>query len=162
VGSQSFLIAEVLLPSLAATAATAGRLANVLVAGDLILFTGGIGSGKTTFIQGLAQGLGVKGPVTSPSFVIQAIYSSGRLPLSHVDLYRLTTREEVEAIGWEDYLESSVTVVEWADRYKFFDEPYLTLDLALGPRDEDRVMTVTATGDDWPARVAAIFQAGSE
>lgn len=99
------------------TAALAHRLAAHLQAGDLILLQGGLGAGKTTFVQGLAQGLGVREPVTSPTFTLIHHYSGGRLPLYHFDLYRLEGEEEVADLGFEEYLEQQgVIVVEWAER----------------------------------------------
>jgi tRNA threonylcarbamoyladenosine biosynthesis protein TsaE len=144
------------LPSSEASRDLAVNLAYVLKVGDLLLFTGGIGSGKTTFIQGLAKGLDVKERVTSPSFILQAVYESGRIPLSHVDLYRLTTNEEIEDFGFEDYLESTVTAVEWADRYSRFQPPCLRLNFEFGPLEDDRIITVIPDGGDWSERLALI------
>lgn len=149
-------LAHILLPTRQATCELANRLATLLRAGDLILLTGGIGSGKTTFTQALAESLGVQELVTSPSFVIQATYQSGRVPLSHVDLYRLTTLEEIEEVGWEDYLEDSVTVIEWADRYQRYDWPNLTLAFGFGVGENERAVDVYATGGDWPDRFRVI------
>jgi tRNA threonylcarbamoyladenosine biosynthesis protein TsaE len=99
------------------TAALARRLAAHLQAGDLILLQGGLGAGKTTFVQGLAQGLGVREPVTSPTFTLIHHYSGGRLPLFHFDLYRLEGEQEIADLGFEEYLEQrGVIVVEWAER----------------------------------------------
>jgi tRNA threonylcarbamoyladenosine biosynthesis protein TsaE len=149
------------LSSVAATRDAAGRLAQVLRPGDLVLLTGGIGSGKTTFVQALAKGLDVRDRVTSPSFVLHAVYESGRVPLSHVDLYRLETAEEVEGIGFEEDLDVAVTVVEWADRYIGFETPYLVVALDLGPREDDRMLTMTPEGGDWPERLCAAFPEGA-
>jgi tRNA threonylcarbamoyladenosine biosynthesis protein TsaE len=145
------------LSSVAATRDAAARLADVLRAGDLLLLNGGIGSGKTTFVQALAAALGIEDQVTSPSFVLQVVYESGRVPLSHVDLYRLDTAEEVEGIGLEDYLDTAVTAVEWADRYAHFEPPCLVLGFALGPGEQDRMLTISPEGGDWSERIAAAF-----
>jgi tRNA threonylcarbamoyladenosine biosynthesis protein TsaE len=147
------------LPSVAATTHAATRLAGILGAGDLVLFTGGIGSGKTTFVKAMAAALGVQDLVTSPSFVLHAVYPSGRVPLSHVDLYRLENAEEVESIGFEDYLDTSVTAVEWADRYAGFEAPYLIAALDLGLREDERMLTITPTGGDWIERLRIAFPA---
>lgn len=146
------------LPSAEASRDIAVNLAHVLRAGDLLLFTGGIGSGKTTFIQALAEGLGVKERVTSPAFMLQAVYESGRIPLNHMDFYRLSTDEEIEDIGFEDYLDSAVTAVEWADRYSRFQPPNLVLNFEFGPLEDDRIMTVLPDGGDWLERLALIFR----
>jgi len=88
----------------------------LLEAGDVILLEGGLGAGKTVLAQGIAQGLGVEDPVTSPTFTLIHEYA-GRLPLYHVDLYRLAGDADAAAIGLEEYIYGDgVTVVEWPDR----------------------------------------------
>lgn len=149
------------LSSVAATRDVAACLADVLRRGDLVLLTGGIGSGKTTFVKALGEALGVREHVTSPSFVLHAVYESGRVPLSHVDLYRLDSPEEVDGVGFEEYLDAAVTVVEWADRYTGFDVPYLDVALDLGPREDDRMLTITPEGGDWSERLKAAFPEGA-
>jgi len=90
-----------------------GRLARQ---GDLFLLVGGLGAGKTCLTQGIAWGLGIAGYATSPSFVVINQYR-GRLPLYHIDLYRLDSIEEVIELGLDDYLYGSgVCVVEWAEK----------------------------------------------
>ena len=96
-----------------ALGAAFGRAAR---AGDVVLLEGPFGAGKTTFVQGLASGLGIAAGVTSPSFVIETQYR-GRLPLYHVDLYRLEHVEPDLLEGLEEHLYGDgVTAVEWADR----------------------------------------------
>ena len=87
--------------------------------GDVLALTGDLGAGKTHFVKGLAAGLGVnKADVTSPTFTLVNEYNGGRLPLFHIDLYRLDSAEEAIAIGLDEYLSSSgVTVIEWADKF---------------------------------------------
>ncbi|QJA06462.1 tRNA (adenosine(37)-N6)-threonylcarbamoyltransferase complex ATPase subunit type 1 TsaE [Thermosulfurimonas marina] len=98
------------------TRALAEALAQRLSAGDLVALIGDLGSGKTTFVQGLARGLGVPPEiyVTSPSFTLVNEYP-GRVPLFHVDLYRISP-EEVEDLGLSEMLSQGVVVVEWAER----------------------------------------------
>jgi tRNA threonylcarbamoyladenosine biosynthesis protein TsaE len=82
----------------------------------VVVLRGGLGSGKTTFVKGLAAGLGVRELVTSPSFAIVNEYE-GRIPVHHVDLYRLSSPDEVELIDLEPYLNGTgVTVIEWPER----------------------------------------------
>jgi tRNA threonylcarbamoyladenosine biosynthesis protein TsaE len=109
---------ELTTDSEAQTKELAVRLAPALAAGDLISLTGDLGAGKTRFVQGLAAGLGVVGPVNSPTFTIIKLYS-GRLPLYHFDVYRLTAPSELESLGFEEYFYGDgVTVVEWGDKVR--------------------------------------------
>ena len=86
------------------------------VRGDVILLEGNLGAGKTCLTQGIALGLGIRGPVRSPTFIL-ANEHHGRLTLYHVDLYRLDALKEVEDLGLDDYIEGEgLTVVEWADK----------------------------------------------
>lgn len=97
------------------TASFGARLAQVLRAGDLLVLTGELGAGKTTLTQGIAEGLGVRGPITSPTFVIARTHPSlvGGPHLVHVDAYRLSGREQMADLDLELALEDSVVVVEW-------------------------------------------------
>jgi tRNA threonylcarbamoyladenosine biosynthesis protein TsaE len=91
------------------------RMAGLLRAGDLVLLSGALGAGKTTLAQGLGKGLGVRGPVTSPTFVIARVHPSivGGPALVHVDAYRLAGWDELEDLDLEAALDRAVTVVEW-------------------------------------------------
>ena len=91
------------------------RLAGLLRAGDLVVLTGELGAGKTTLVQGIGAGLGVRAPVVSPTFVIARVHRDGRLPLIHVDAYRLGSDAEVDDLDLDADLESAVTVVEWGE-----------------------------------------------
>ena len=92
------------------------RLGKLAQLGDVFLLVGGLGTGKTCLTQGIAWGLGIKGYATSPSFVVINQYQ-GRLPLYHIDLYRLDHIEEVIELGLDDYLYGrGVCVVEWAEK----------------------------------------------
>lgn len=144
------------LESVSETAGVAARLASILQAGDLLLFTGEIGAGKTTFIQALAKNLGITEYVTSPTFVLHALYESGRVMLSHVDLYRLNNDVEVESFGFEDYYDTAVTVVEWSDRYSGFQAPSLTLHFEYGALENERILTILPDGGDWADRLASL------
>lgn len=84
--------------------------------GDVYALTGDLGVGKTIFAKGLAAGLGIDEPITSPTFTILQVYNSGRLPLYHFDVYRIIELDEMDEIGYEDYFYGDgVTLVEWAD-----------------------------------------------
>ena len=105
----------VVLPTAESTAALGRRLAGVLRAGDLVVLAGGLGAGKTTLTQGIGAGLGVRGDVTSPTFVIARVHraTAGGPDLVHVDAYRLGSLVEVDDLDLDASLADSVTVVEW-------------------------------------------------
>ncbi len=84
--------------------------------GQIYTLIGDLGTGKTVFTQGFAEGMGVKEYVNSPTFTILQVYEDGRLPLYHFDVYRIEEPEEMEEIGYEDYFfGDGVTLIEWAD-----------------------------------------------
>ncbi len=92
------------------------KLAQLLQPGDVIAYYGGLGAGKTAFTRGVAAGLGVQERVTSPTYTIVNEYLSGRMPLFHFDMYRLSSSDELFDIGWEDYLaRGGVCAVEWSE-----------------------------------------------
>lgn len=139
------------------TAGLAFKFSEILEKGDILLFTGEIGTGKTTFIQALAKNLGIEELVTSPTFVIHMLRESGRIPLSHVDLYRLNGDDEVEGIGFEEYYDTAVTVVEWADRYSGFEPPYIELHFEYGSHENERIVSILPNGGDWNKRLSGIL-----
>ena len=92
------------------------KLGQTLPAGTVIAYRGDLGAGKTAFTRGLARGLGITDPVTSPTYTIVNEYLSGRLPLFHFDMYRLHSADELFDIGWDDYLErGGICAVEWSE-----------------------------------------------
>lgn len=107
--------AELVLPTARDTQDFGVRLAALLRAGDLIVLTGDLGAGKTTFTQGLGEGLGVRGPITSPTFVIARVHPSlvGGPDLVHVDAYRLGGALELDDLDLDADLDAGVVVVEW-------------------------------------------------
>ena len=91
-------------------------LSKVLSPGTVIAYRGDLGAGKTAFTRGLARGLGVTDPVTSPTYTIVNEYLGGRMPLFHFDMYRLRSSDDLWDIGWDDYLErGGVCAVEWSE-----------------------------------------------
>jgi tRNA threonylcarbamoyladenosine biosynthesis protein TsaE len=114
-GDQEPVAASVVLPTAEDTRAWGERLGALLRAGDLVVLTGELGAGKTTLTQGIGDGLGVRGPVTSPTFVIARVHPSlvGGPALVHVDAYRLGGFAELDDLDLDTSLEESVTVVEW-------------------------------------------------
>jgi tRNA threonylcarbamoyladenosine biosynthesis protein TsaE len=92
------------------------KLAAKLQTGTILALTGQLGAGKTTLIQGIAQGLGIKDLVTSPTFILINEYPA-KIPLVHLDLYRLDSEAQIEDLGIEEYFEKpAVMVVEWAEK----------------------------------------------
>lgn len=94
------------------------RVARLLRPGDVLLLQGPLGAGKTTFAQGLGVGLGIEGPVRSPTFVLLARHDAGTgsMPLSHADLYRLDDPAQVEELALEEQAADGVLLVEWPER----------------------------------------------
>lgn len=107
----------------AETEAAGEELGRRLSKGDLVLLKGELGAGKTTFVRGIARGIGSPAPVASPTFQLVRIYP-GRVQLAHVDLYRLETGAELRDLGLEELLDAGAVVVEWGER---LDSPRATL-----------------------------------
>jgi tRNA threonylcarbamoyladenosine biosynthesis protein TsaE len=99
------------------TAAVGRDLAGALNAGDIVLLYGDLGAGKTAFVRGIAEGLGVhRDEVSSPTFTLVQEYRGGRLTLFHVDLYRLDDSREIDDLGLDEIAEAGVLVIEWAEK----------------------------------------------
>ncbi|MCI8329326.1 MAG: tRNA (adenosine(37)-N6)-threonylcarbamoyltransferase complex ATPase subunit type 1 TsaE [Oscillibacter sp.] len=133
----------------AETEALGRRLATALMPGCVLAYRGGLGMGKTAFTRGLAQGLGCRGRVTSPTFTIVNEYEGGRLPLFHFDMYRLKDAGGLFDIGWEDYLDrGGVCAVEWSEQVEEAMPPdAVTVTLARHPEREDwRIITIEGVG----------------
>lgn len=112
--------------------------------GELVAFYGGLGAGKTAFIRGLAAGLGISEPVTSPTYTVVNEYLSGRVPLFHFDLYRLSSADDLFDIGWEDYLQrGGVCAVEWSENAPEALEGAIEVRIAPGTDDESRIISIT-------------------
>lgn len=98
------------------THALGKQIGSQAKAGDVYTLTGDLGVGKTVFTQGMADGLGITEPVSSPTFTIVQIYEEGRLPFYHFDVYRIGDIEEMDEIGYEDYFYGNgVCMIEWAN-----------------------------------------------
>jgi tRNA threonylcarbamoyladenosine biosynthesis protein TsaE len=138
------------------TEAVGEAIGSQLRAGDLVVLTGDLGAGKTTFAKGLARALGVTQPVTSPTFTIVQEYD-GRLPLAHVDVYRLDRIQELHDLGFEELLEGRVTVVEWGEAIaQILPRDRVDVRIAMDDDDAHRVLEIVASGPAWAARRAAL------
>ncbi|SDI26462.1 tRNA threonylcarbamoyladenosine biosynthesis protein TsaE [Alteribacillus persepolensis] len=124
----------------------AKQIGTLLQPGDVLTLDGELGAGKTHFTKGIASALGIKEMVNSPTFTIMKEYE-GRLPLYHMDVYRLE-EEEAEEIGLEEYLEGDgVSVIEWADKITSLLPPE-KLEITLGREtDTTRVIQLHGVGD---------------
>lgn len=130
------------------TEALGRQIAGLLMPGSVLAFFGDLGAGKTAFIKGIAAGLGVTEPVTSPTFTIVNEYHSGRLPLFHFDLYRLEGEEDLYDIGWEDYPgRGGVCAVEWSERAPALFQDCIRILIARGETEQERRITIEGGGD---------------
>ena len=147
------------------------RLAGLLRPADLVVLAGSLGAGKTTLVQGIGEGLGVRGPITSPTFVIARVHPSlrGGPDLVHADAYRLGSALEVDDLDLDVDLDHSVTVVEWGEGLVeglaaghlriTIERPVAGAEAAAGPddgpedglQDQPRSVTVTGYGSRWEA-----------
>jgi tRNA threonylcarbamoyladenosine biosynthesis protein TsaE len=123
----------IFLPNSEATYNLGLSLGKTLTAGTVILLEGDLGAGKTTLVQGIAKGLGIKDFILSPTFTLVNEYLEGKLPLYHLDLYRLNPKEVEQMfleIYWEgDELPLGITAIEWPERLTYKPEHYLSIKL---------------------------------
>jgi tRNA threonylcarbamoyladenosine biosynthesis protein TsaE len=141
------------LPTVDDTRALGAELAALVRPGDLIVLVGPLGAGKTALTQGLGAALGVGEPVTSPTFVIARVHHGGRVPLVHVDAYRLGSMADVDDLDLDVTVGTSVTVVEWGQGLveQLADE---NLEVRLDRRDDDvRTAELVPHGASWEARL---------
>jgi tRNA threonylcarbamoyladenosine biosynthesis protein TsaE len=142
------------------TKAIAAALGAVLRPGDLVVLSGELGAGKTTFAKGLARGLGVIDTVTSPTFTIVQEYA-GPVPVAHVDVYRLDRVQELYDLGLDELADERVTFVEWGEAVAPVlprDRLVVRIDFA-GEAASDRRIEVTTEGSGWEARRGAVDDA---
>ncbi|HEX3669846.1 MAG TPA: tRNA (adenosine(37)-N6)-threonylcarbamoyltransferase complex ATPase subunit type 1 TsaE [Acidimicrobiia bacterium] len=135
----------------------AGTVGELLRAGDVVSLVGDLGAGKTVFARGVARALGVTEPVVSPSFTIVREYD-GRMPLVHVDVYRIDTVQELYDLGFEELVrDDAVTLVEWGDMIDgLLPVDRLDVRLAPGDTDDERVVEIEGHGRSWRGRAAEL------
>ena len=122
------------------TEAIGAALSKILTPGSVIAYRGDLGAGKTAFTRGLARGLGVGDPVTSPTYTIVNEYLGGRMPLFHFDMYRLHSADDLWDIGWEDYLErGGICAVEWSENVTDAMEDAITVTIEKLGEDTRRI-----------------------
>jgi tRNA threonylcarbamoyladenosine biosynthesis protein TsaE len=140
---------SITLPNAAATRHLGIALGRSLPPGSILLLEGDLGSGKTSLVQGIGEGLGITEPISSPTFVLLNEYPEGRIPLYHLDLYRLQP-SEVDELYLENYWEGievplGIVAIEWAERLGYLPSDYLKLQWIHA--DMGRVINVTAVLD---------------
>lgn len=131
------------------TSALAVAVGKRIREGTVLCMEGELGAGKTLFVQGMAATLGVESEVSSPTFNLMNIYE-GICPILHFDLYRLETEEQLEDIGFFEYVEDpeGIVVVEWADKFpEALPEEYVTVKLERTSLEEERRITFSAIGE---------------
>ena len=130
------------------TEALGQRLARCLAAGSVVALYGDLGAGKTAFVRGMARGLGILESVTSPTYTVVNEYLSGRMPLFHFDLYRLSGPDDLFDIGWEDYLDrGGVCAVEWSERAEELLEDAVRVTIRMADGPDSREITIEAGGN---------------
>ena len=135
----------------------AAQIALAVQPGDVILLSGELGAGKTTFTQGFGRALGVDSPITSPTFTLVQIYP-GRLQIVHVDVYRLEHLQEVIDLGLPEMLDDgAVALIEWGEAAApVLPSEFLRIRIEFGPGDDDRIFTVEPVGRAWQGRQLAL------
>jgi tRNA threonylcarbamoyladenosine biosynthesis protein TsaE len=135
----------------------AAQVAGLARPGDLVLLAGDMGAGKTTFTQGFGRALGVVEQVTSPTFTLVRTYEA-RIPLLHVDAYRLDSLQEVIDLGMHELLdEGAVALIEWGDIIApVLPTDFLEIRLEFGDADDDRRLRLRSVGQPWSTRMAAL------
>jgi tRNA threonylcarbamoyladenosine biosynthesis protein TsaE len=141
------------------TRAIAAALAAALRPGDVIALSGDLGAGKTCFVQGAAAALGVTERVTSPTFILLREHE-GRVPVKHLDVYRLSNLQELTDLGFEELLDpSSIVFIEWGDAVgPLLPDEFLEVELR-GDADDERAIDVHAHGRAWNGRLAGTADA---
>jgi tRNA threonylcarbamoyladenosine biosynthesis protein TsaE len=143
-------MSELIIPADTDMRALGERLAAELRAGDLLILSGPLGAGKTTLVQGIGTGLGVRGAVTSPTFVIARVHPGPRVPLIHVDAYRLGSVTEVDDLDLDTA--NSVTVVEWgAGLAEVLADDRLEISISPDLDSQRRTVRITGFGTRWDA-----------
>ena len=136
------------------TRALGEAFAALLEAGDVVLLVGSLGAGKTELTKGIAVGLGIEGPVVSPTFTLARVYD-GRLALVHADLYRLDDGDDIADLGLDD-LDGRVAVVEWGERAPALAEDAVEIHLEMTDDPDERRISFRATGPTWSTRLPAL------
>ena len=151
---------EILSKSSQATIDLGKKFSKILKGGDIVIFSGELGGGKTTFISGLADGLGIKENLSSPSFTILNQYILGKLKLMHIDFYRLDGVDEFDNIGLDDHIydDSAILCIEWGEKIKqYIKKDYLNIGFEYIIEDEEsmnkRIIRLKSSSDYWDKKL---------
>ena len=151
---------EILSKSSQATVDLGKKFSKILQGGDIIIFSGELGGGKTTFISGLAEGFGIKENLSSPSFTIIKEYDAGKLKLVHIDFYRLDGVDEFDNIGLDDHIydDSAVLCIEWGEKIRqYIKKDYLNISFNYIAADEEsmnkRIIRFDSSNNYWDKKL---------
>jgi tRNA threonylcarbamoyladenosine biosynthesis protein TsaE len=147
--------------SVDATRDLGAAVAGLARAGDVVVLAGDLGAGKTAFVQGFGRALGVEERITSPTFTLVHVYEGGRLPIHHLDVYRLEQLNEALDLGLAEMLdEGGVVLIEWGDAIlPVLPHDRLEVRLTFGEGDDDRGVQLRPLGNGWSARSRALASA---
>jgi tRNA threonylcarbamoyladenosine biosynthesis protein TsaE len=139
----------------------AAAVAGLARPGDVVVLAGDLGAGKTAFVQGFGRALGVEDRITSPTFTLVHVYEGGRLPIHHLDVYRLDQLNEALDLGLAEMLDDgSVVLIEWGDAIlPVLPHDLLEVRLTFGKGDDDRGVQLRPVGTRWSARARALASA---
>ena len=133
----------------------ARKIAPLFQPGDTIILDGNLGAGKTYFVKGFSDGFHTVDVVNSPTFSIANFYRAGLTELLHIDLYRISTIDELNDLGLFDYFEQSIVLVEWGKKFADYFESYLLISFRIN-EESTRVLTFTSQGDKYKTKITEL------
>lgn len=138
---------ELISPSTEYTEALGERVASVLHGNEMLALFGNLGAGKTAFTRGLCRGLDIPDGVSSPTFAIVNVYE-GRVPVYHFDMYRITSADDLFAVGYYDYIGSGVMIIEWSENIESELEPdCIRITICKTERENERIFQIEGLDD---------------
>ena len=137
----------------------ATQIAGLLQAEDVVILTGDLGTGKTQFTKQCCAALGYTGAVTSPTYTLANIYPLEKINILHADFYRVKSEQELEETGLDTYMDSSILLVEWGDKYEELFEDYLKIEIAyITDSLTERTLKLSYKGAKWEERFKNAFK----